>query len=50
MPTARRGGAGAVLGDKLYVIGGRNTAGDYIAKVEAYSPATNTWETKDSPL
>jgi subtilisin family serine protease len=44
MPTVRRGGAaGAVLGGKLYVIGGRNAAGDYIATVEAYSPATNTW-------
>lgn len=44
MPTARRGGApGAVIGDTLYVIGGRNAAGDYIATVEAYRPATNTW-------
>ena len=50
VPTARLGGAaGAVLGGELYVIGGRNAAGDYIATVEAYSPATNTWEAR-TPL
>jgi N-acetylneuraminic acid mutarotase len=49
MATARRGGAaGVVIGGILYVIGGRNAAGDYIPTVEAYTPATNTWVTKAS--
>jgi N-acetylneuraminic acid mutarotase len=44
-----RGGAvGAVIGGTLYVIGGRNAAGDYIRTVEAYTPATNTWVTEAS--
>ena len=48
MPTARRGAAGATYGGKLYVIGGRNAAGNDIATVEAYNPATNTWAARAS--
>jgi N-acetylneuraminic acid mutarotase len=56
MPTARRGGAAGAVNSvglangagRLYVIGGRNAAGDYISTVEAYDPATNTWVTKPS--
>jgi N-acetylneuraminic acid mutarotase len=42
MPTAQLSSAGAVLGQKLYVIGGSQTR----TLVRAYNPVANTWETK----
>lgn len=48
MLTARGGTACGVVGDRIIVVGGEGnpatTSGVY-AEVEAYSPATNTWET-----
>ncbi len=44
MPEARTGAAGAVLGGRLYVIGGCGASG--CDKVFAYDPVTNTWRTK----
>ena len=47
MPTARGGVSGAVLGDRIYVLGGegnrQSTTGVY-PDVEAYDPATDSWE------
>lgn len=40
MPTARGGGAAAVVNGKIYVAGGRPPRGNDFA---AYDPATNTW-------
>lgn len=41
--------AAALLGDRIYVPGGRTPAGDPSTIVEAYSPETDTWETR-APL
>ncbi|MEK7475414.1 MAG: kelch repeat-containing protein [Candidatus Coatesbacteria bacterium] len=47
MPTARDACASAVVGGKIYVIGGRGGA----RKVEVYDPAANTWATRaDAPV
>ncbi|HEY6199753.1 MAG TPA: kelch repeat-containing protein [Candidatus Binatia bacterium] len=40
MPTARSGGAAAVIGDKIYVAGGRPPAGHHFA---VYDPSADTW-------
>jgi len=45
--TARGGVAGAVLGDRLFIFGGEGNASDpsgVFPQVEAYDPATDTWE------
>jgi N-acetylneuraminic acid mutarotase len=42
MPTARGGGAGAAVGDKIYVVGGRPPAANAF---EVYSIAENRWAT-----
>jgi N-acetylneuraminic acid mutarotase len=45
--TARGGVAGAVLDGKLYIFGGEGNAADpsgVFRQVEAYDPATDTWE------
>src|SRR2546421_552944 len=44
VPPPRRGRA-AALGDdgRLSVLGGYNPSGGYLATVDAYAPATNTW-------
>jgi N-acetylneuraminic acid mutarotase len=45
--TARGGVAGAVLEGKLYIFGGEGNAADasgVFPQVEAYDPATDTWE------
>jgi N-acetylneuraminic acid mutarotase len=50
MPTPRFGAAGAVLQNKLYIIGRSNVdPGEPQNQVEAYDPVTNTWSTK-TPL
>src|ERR1051326_6228301 len=40
MPTARSGGAAAVIGDKIYVAGGPPPAGHHFA---VYAPSAHTW-------
>jgi N-acetylneuraminic acid mutarotase len=47
MPTARSGIAAAVLGNKLYVIGGAEPGG-VVNTVQAYDPVKNIWITKAS--
>ncbi len=42
MPTARGGGAAAVLNGKIYVAGGRPPGGNHFA---VFDPADNTWQT-----
>lgn len=47
MPTARSGGALAVLNNRIYVAGGEVQTYQYVAAFrafEAYDPATDTWE------
>ena len=46
MPTARNPAVGVVNGI-VYAVGGWG-ASNYLATVEAYDPATNTWTTKAS--
>jgi hypothetical protein len=48
MSTARSGAAAATVNGIIYAIGGGNTASPYLATIEAYDPATNTWTTKAS--
>jgi N-acetylneuraminic acid mutarotase len=47
MPTARVGSAGAFVGGKFHVFGGRNGT-MYLKGVEAYDPATNSWVVRAS--
>lgn len=44
LPTPRSGGAAAVLGGKLYVLGGGLPGNQVHAVVERYDPATDRWE------
>jgi N-acetylneuraminic acid mutarotase len=47
IPTPRGGTAGAVLAGKLYVFGGEGSAsdpGNVFPKIEAYDPATDSWQ------
>jgi N-acetylneuraminic acid mutarotase len=43
MPTPRANGAAAVLGGKLYVVGGGNEVTTALSTVEAYDPSTDSW-------
>ena len=43
MPTARTEVAGAVLGEKIYVIGGYDESGKTTGIVEVYDPHTDMW-------
>ena len=48
MPTARGGTACGVLGDRIVVVGGEGNPAlpsGVFAEVEAYTPATDTWQT-----
>src|SRR5205085_5937940 len=46
LPTARQRLAAALGGDgRLYALGGYHPSGGYLATVDAYDPATNTWST-----
>ena len=47
MPTARSGLGVTVVNGLLYAVGGSNSSG-FLATVEAYDPATNTWTSKAS--
>lgn len=46
MPTARCNFGVAVVGSKIYAIGGYKDGSGYLATNEEYDPATNTWTTK----
>ncbi|MDI6791344.1 MAG: OmpA family protein [bacterium] len=48
IPTPRSYTACAAIGDTIYVIGGRNSAGDVVGTVEAFNTLTLTWTTFDS--
>jgi len=48
-PTARNSAAGAVLNDRLHVVGGRTVSGGNTAAHEAYNPQTDQW-TRLAPL
>lgn len=48
MPTARRDAAAAVLGGKIYVVGGEDGARMGLSTVEIYDPAGGTWTTAPS--
>jgi hypothetical protein len=43
MATNREGACGDVIGDHLYVVGGANGCGSYLASVEAYDSVSGTW-------
>lgn len=49
MPTPRRWSTVAVVGDKIYVIGGYHNSYGAVNQNEVYDPATDTWATK-TPL
>lgn len=47
LPTPRAGGAGALLGGRIFVFGGEGNSEDpdgVFHEIEAYDPATDTWE------
>jgi RNA polymerase sigma factor (sigma-70 family) len=46
MPMATMGACSAVVGGKLYVIGGSKDKWGSFTAVEEYDPATDTWKTK----
>jgi len=49
MPTARKNAAAAVVGGRIYVIGGEYDIGDrWLTVVEEYNPVSDTWMTKAS--
>lgn len=48
-PTARNSGAGAVVGGKLYVVGGRTVGGGNNAETEVFDPSTGQWDSR-SPM
>lgn len=52
MPTARSLMASAVIGEKLYVAGGRGPCPPCTGydKLEIYDPVTDTWDTTKAPL
>lgn len=43
MQYGRYNYASAVVGDKIYVAGGKNGRGSYMSSVECYDPVNNTW-------
>ena len=49
IPTPRSEIAGAVLDDKIYIVGGFDSSGRSTSVVEVYDPATENW-TSVSPL
>jgi N-acetylneuraminic acid mutarotase len=46
-PHFHKGGAGGVIGGKLYVVGGLNGS-QAVAHLDVYNPATDTWTTRAS--
>ena len=49
MPTPRMNPAAAVVGGKIYVLGGISRQGLAVATVEEYDPATDSW-TRRAPM
>ncbi|HKR72701.1 MAG TPA: kelch repeat-containing protein, partial [Candidatus Nitrosocosmicus sp.] len=49
IPTPRSEIAGAVLNDKIYIVGGFDDSGRSTPTVEMYDPVTDKW-TQSSPL
>jgi glucose/arabinose dehydrogenase/N-acetylneuraminic acid mutarotase len=45
MPVPRGGPAVAVIGTKVYVVGGMSGSGASLSSMSIYNPATNTWTT-----
>lgn len=43
-PTARNSAAGAVIGDALYVVGGRTVRGGNLGVLERYDPRADRWD------
>lgn len=50
MPTPRAGASAAVVGGKIYVVGGQGAGGEVLDVVERYDPKTDTWETGLPPM
>jgi N-acetylneuraminic acid mutarotase len=44
MSIAREGVGVAVVGSRLYAIGGHTSGGGVVSSMEAYNPSTNTWD------
>lgn len=49
MPTARAGAGGALVGDRIYVMGG-TLGSEYTNVVEAYDPNIDSWTTDLAPM
>jgi len=47
-PHYHRGGAGGVIGQKFYVVGGQDGSGAFVntSALDEYDPATDTWRTR----
>lgn len=45
MPVARTGVAAVVVDDQIYVMGGKNEAGEILHTVSRYNPENDTWTT-----
>jgi N-acetylneuraminic acid mutarotase len=43
-PAARNSAAGAVIGGRLHLVGGRTVAGGNMARLDRYDPARDAWE------
>lgn len=50
MPTARMGAGYGVVGTKIYVAGGINSAGEYVSETDIYNIKTNTWAITGAPI
>ena len=44
-PEARNSAAGAVIRDRLYLVGGRTVGGGNLARLDRYDPHADRWET-----
>jgi hypothetical protein len=50
LPAPRSDLAAAAVGGKIYVFGGCDDAGNFLADVDVYDPETNTWSTAPSDM
>lgn len=46
MPTARKGITGAVLDNRIWVLGGAKRENNALNRVEVYNPAADSWDTR----
>lgn len=44
LPAARNSAAGAVIGDALYLVGGRTVGGGNLARLDRYDPKADRWD------